>query len=262
MSRLDRILVSVALAAGGCANASGGDPDGGPVGEDAPSCADTCDADGDGVLDGLDECPATPSGEDVNQVGCSDAQVMPTLEPDFPPFGLTWMSAGDLGRAGGLTWTYTGIDRGDRFHIYWVICDDPSTPCGVSLDGPIDAANERWQFSPLSALGAGRLIFNGMPTIQLADTSTLSLSARLVLTIVDGAAAPVPIGAVAGLGVPARDGMYGAELTDPGFVVTAIIEVQDTGGQWVPYLDYYDAAPTPDPGGGTAVSFGGSFYSE
>jgi hypothetical protein len=32
---------------------------------------------------------------------------------------------------------------------------------------------------------------------------------------------------------------------------------------WLPYLDYYDAAPTPDPGGGDiTTSFAGSFYSE
>ena len=43
--------------------------------------------------------------------------------------------------------------------------------------------------------------------------------------------------------------------------MTAIIEVQDSSTVWVPYLDYYDAAPTPDPGT-TSVSFAGSFYSE
>ena len=55
----------------------------------------------------------------------------------FPPFGLTWTPSGELGRAGGLTWTYTGIQRGDLFHIWWVVCDDPGMPCGLSLDGPI-----------------------------------------------------------------------------------------------------------------------------
>ena len=53
------------------------------------------------------------------------------------PRSETWTSTGELGRVGGLTWTYTGIDRGDLFHIYWIVCDDPAEPCGLSLDGPI-----------------------------------------------------------------------------------------------------------------------------
>jgi hypothetical protein len=37
--------------------------------------------------------------------------------------------------------------------------------------------------------------------------------------------------------------------------------VQDTTTTtWTPYLDYYDAAPTPVAGMGTTTSFGGSFY--
>ena len=31
---------------------------------------------------------------------------------------------------------------------------------------------------------------------------------------------------------------------------------------WTPYLDYYDAAPTPVVGGGVTTSFGGSFYAK
>lgn len=253
----------VALGAAGCAKADGsGDSDGGTDGGgDATSCGDTCDSDGDGVIDTIDECPGTPAEVPVNQVGCSDAQVTPTLEPEFPPFGLTWTPTGDIGRVGGLTWTYTGIDRGDRFHIYWVVCDDPATPCGVSLDGPIDAANEGWTYSSLSALGAGRLIFDSAPTIRLAGGIVESLSGRLVMTIVDGAGAPTPFAMVSSLGVPPRSGMYGAVIPGAAFTVTAIIELRDANGLWVPYLDYYDAAPTEDPGS-AAVSFAGSFYSE
>ena len=38
--------------------------------------------------------------------------------------------------------------------------------------------------------------------------------------------------------------------------------VRSVTATWTPYLDYYDAAATPDPGAGTSVSFGGSFYDE
>jgi hypothetical protein len=256
--------VALPLAVAGCSHANGGDDDNGTVdagGGDAAQCGDACDSDQDGVVDAADECPNTPPEVPVNRAGCSDSQVSPTLEPDFPPFGLTWTPTGDIGRAGGLTWTYEGIDRTDRFHIYWVVCDDPATPCGVSLDGPIDAAPENWTFSTLSALGAGRLIFDNAPTIRLADNTTTQLTGRLVMTIKDGFGNPLPFAPAASLNIPARTGMYAAPIPGVGFTVTAIIEVQDSAAVWTPYLDYYDAAATPDPGS-TSVSFGGSFYSE
>jgi hypothetical protein len=255
MGSATRLLVLANVVAAGCAKGGGASPDA------VPSCGDACDTDGDGVIDATDECPDTRPGEVVNQAGCDDSQVSPTLEPMFPPFGLTWTPTGDLGRAGGLTWTYVGIDRGDLFHIYWVICDDPAQPCGVSLDGPLDPG-ESWQLSAaLSNPTGGQLVFTNATNIVLADTTTVPLSGRLTVTIVDGAAAALPFHPVGILGVPARSATHGAEIPGTAFTVTALVEVQDQTAVWTPYLDYYDAAPTADPGG-TAVSFGGSFYSE
>ena len=219
------------------------------------SCGDMCDQDGDGVVDGTDACPDTPAGEMVNKVGCSASQLTPKLEEMFPPYGLTWTPTGDPGRAGGLTWSYTGIDRGDLFHIYWVPCDDPTTPCGVSLDGPIDPATEKWQFSAAdSNLAGGKLVFLNATHIVLADMTTPALTGRLTLTIVDANQAPLPFATLATLGVTGQDGQYGAEIPGTGFTVNALIEVEDATAIWTPYLDYFDAASTPDPGPGTAVS--------
>jgi hypothetical protein len=255
------------LAAAGCAQGEA-TPDGSPAGGDGgargdASCGDACDQDGDGVPDSLDQCPDTPPGEVVNQVGCADSQVSPTLEPTFPPFGLTWTPTGDLGRPEGLTWTYTGIERGDRFHIYWILCDDPATPCGLSLDGPIDAPAESWVLSAAdSDLPAGRLVFTNATSIPLATGGATPLTGRLTVTIVDAAGAPLPFAGVDTLGVPARAGRHGAEIPGTGFTVTARADVRDASSPWTPYLDYYDAAPTPATGGETAVSLGGSFYAE
>ena len=226
------------------------------------SCGNFCDQDGDGVVDGSDQCPNTPPGEPVNDVGCADSQLTATLEPTFPPYGLTWAPSGDLGRAGGLTWTYANIQRGDLFHIDWIICDDPATPCGHSLDGPIDAPSESWVFDAVdSDLVNGKLVFTNATHILLADTTTPSLSGRLTLTIVDTSNAAIPFADVATLVVPARLGQYGAEIKGTGFSVVALAEVEDTTTlTWTPYLDYYDAAPTPVAGGGAYTSFGGSFY--
>lgn len=238
--------------------------DAGSVSVDAPtSCGADCDQDGDGVVDDNDQCPDTPAGEVVNQVGCADTQVTPMLEPEFPPYGLTWTNAGDLGRAGGLTWTYTAMLRGDLFHIYWIVCDDPATPCGISLDGPIDTPSEGWQLSAAdSNLPGGTLVFTNAPQVLLDDATTRPLSGRLTVTITGANDEPTPAADATSLGIPARMGQAGAEITGTSFKVVMLAEVQDTlTNTWMPYLDYYDAAPTPD-GGEVYMSIAGSFYDE
>ncbi len=260
------LVLLVGCAKGGAAtsDASGsGGSDGNGSGIDGnTSCGESCDADGDGVLDPNDQCPNTPAGVPVNFVGCADSQLMPTLHPTFPAYGLTFTSAGNPGRAGGLTWTYSGIQRGQLFHIYWVICDDPATPCGVSLDGAIDAPAENWTYSAVdSNAAAGKVAFTNTTHILLADTTAPQLTGRLTVIITDSADVPIPFKDVAALMVPPRDAKYGSEITGTGFKVVAITEVQDTAGSaWMPYLDYYDAASTPDTGATAASSFGGSFY--
>lgn len=265
MRRGAAILPAI-VAAVSCAKASHGpaataDAPGAPADVAIDSCGSDCDTDMDGVHDGSDMCPDTPPGQPVNMVGCADSQLTPVLVSEFPPFGLTWTNTGDLGRAGGLTWTYTGIVRGDLFHIYWIVCDDPATPCGMSLDGPIDAP-AGWVFSAASSnLAGGTLVFNNSTRIVHDDGTTVALAGRLTLTLVDGNSQPLPFAAVGSLGVPARTGMYGAEIPGTGYTVNAIAEVQEANSTtWTPYLDYYDAAPTSMTGSGTTVSYGASFY--
>jgi hypothetical protein len=251
---------------GGDGGGGGGD-DGGGASGDGGSCGTTCDTDGDKVPDGNDKCPGTPPGAPVNKVGCADSQVPPKVEPTFPPLGLTWTPGGNLGRAGGLTWTYTGIQRADLFHVWWIVCDDPATPCGLSLDGPIDTAAEKWVFSAAdSDLTAGKLVFTDSVQVSLATdagTTPTTLSGRLTVTIADAGDVAIPFASVATLGVTtARAGQYGAEIKGTGYKVKALVEVLD-GTTWKPYLDYYDAAATPntgDAGGNATISFGASFY--
>jgi hypothetical protein len=226
------------------------------------SCGALCDDDKDGVVDTNDQCPKTPSGAVVNHLGCSDAQATWKLEP-FPAFGLTWVPTGNLGMAGGLTWTYTGIERGDLFHIAWLVCDDPATPCGLSLDGAVDVPAENWTFSAAASdLTGGKLVFTNTTHILLADTTTPSLNGRLTMTIVDGSDAALRFADVPTMGMTARLSTHGAEITGTAFKVVALAEVQDSTLVWTPYIDYYNAAPTPMAGGDTHTSFGGSFYSK
>lgn len=248
----------------GCAKAQTGGqpgPDGGGGGDGPASCGELCDTDMDGVLDTADMCPSTPAGEPVNLSGCSDSQLVSELVP-FPPFGLTWTPTGDLGRAGGLDWTYVGIQRKDLFHIHWIVCDDPMTPCGLSMDGPIDAPAERWTFSAaLSDLPMGKLVLTNTTRIALQDGTMPQLNGRLTLTITEGTTA-IPVADVATLKVNPRDGTHGAEVKGTAFTVKILGEVQDPSTMmWRPYADYYDGAPTPTMGTGLLVtSFGGSFY--
>jgi hypothetical protein len=257
--------LSAIVAVASCAKASHGttaDAPGPPADVAIDSCGSNCDTDMDGVRDGIDQCPDTPPSQPVNNVGCADSQLTPVLVPDFPPFDLAWTSAGDLGRAGGLTWTYAGIVRRDLFHIYWIVCDDPADPCGLSLDGPIDAS-AGWLFSAASSnLPGGTLVFTNSTHIVHDDGTTVPLTGRLTLTLVDGNNAALPFASVTTLGVPARSGTHGAEIPGTAYAVNAIAEVQEANSTtWTPYLDYYDAAPTSMTGsGGTAVSYGGSFY--
>lgn len=261
--RLQHVIVGI-LTAAGCAH--GGSGGGGGGGDDVMvdgSCGDHCDADADGVVDGMDKCGNTPSGETVNGDGCADSQLTPTLEPMFPPYMLVWTSGGDLGRAGGLMWTYEGIQRGDLFHIYWILCDDPIEACGLSLDGPIDNPSESWKFSAAdSDLPAGKVVFTNITSIALDGGGTAALDGRLTVRIVDATDVALPFATVNALGVPARAGGYGAEIPGTGYKVSALAEVRGTSATWTPYLDYYDAAPTPMMGGSTSVSFGASFYSK
>lgn len=265
-------VVSMAIAllvSTGCATANeGGSADAalpGPVDAAMPSadagCGDLCDADEDGVPDGIDECPGTPAGETVNQEGCAESQIIPTIVEEFPPFGLTWVDNGELGVTGGLTWTYTAIQRGDLFHIYWILCDDPATPCGVGLDGGLDTAEEYFQYSDADSDAVnGVLVFTSTPQIMLADGSTPTLNARLTVTVTDLNDAPQPGGDAVTLGVATRSGKAGVEITGTAFRVHMIAEIED-GAVWTPYREYFDAAPTPD-GAQVIGSVSGFFYSE
>jgi hypothetical protein len=258
-----KFFLAAIVCAFGCAKGNGVSPDGGPGGngDGSNSCTgSTCDQDGDGVPDGLDQCPDTPAGEPVNGHGCADSQLTPMLEPTFPPYGLLFNMTGDLGRAGGLTWSYVGINRGDLFHIWWILCDDPADPCGLSLDGAIDAANEHFAFDATdSDLGNGTIVFTNTTNILLANGTSTPLTGRLTLSAVDGTNAKLPFATVQTLNVPARSGQYGAEIKGTAFTVQAIAEVADSSGTYMPYQDYYDAQQTPD-GGSDAVSLGGYFY--
>jgi hypothetical protein len=262
------VAASALACAAGCAKGSAAtDVDSGvsePADAAIDGCGSMCDADHDGVFDPDDQCAHTMMGAPVNHAGCADSQTTWMLEPAFPPYHLMWTPTGDLGKAGGLTWTYTAIERGDLFHTDWVLCDDPAQACGISLDGPIDAMGEQWTFSAAdSSLGGGTLVFTNTTHILLDDMTTPALDGRLTVKITDASDMPIAFLPVTSFNLPARAGKYAAEIKGVAFKVTALAEVAPAGTTtWTPYIDYYDAAPTPMTGGSTAVSLRGDFYSK
>jgi hypothetical protein len=257
----------LAVLGAACGGGGGGDPDagsgdGGGPGIDALVCGAGCDEDGDGVRNEDDLCPDTSAIGIVNSDGCNDAQVDPTLtEEEFPPFGLTWTPDGDAGRAGGLNWVYTGIQRMGHFHIYWMVCDDPALPCALSMNGAIDASEHYTYSAGDSDPAGGVLVLTNATEITRFDASVVPLTGRWTVRIVDAADAPLPFEDAAALGATLRTATHGAEIPGVGFKVNLLGEVNDGAG-WVPYSDYFDSVQKPDPFEPFTVSFIGVFYDE
>jgi hypothetical protein len=223
------------------------------------------DSDGDGVPDALDACPGTPPGSAVNSAGCALAQTTAKVNPAFPPYGLTFTESGTSGRAGGLTWNFSGIDfssGGGKFAIYWVANDDPAFgPYGISLNGPVTAPSAVAVSVADSNLAGGVAVLEGTTSIQLLNGTTPTLQTRLVLTAVDKTSNPLPWQTTAALGITGDLGTVALQIPDvasSGFTVNAQAQVWN-GSSWEAYLDYYDAASRAS-SGNAFISYGGSFY--
>jgi hypothetical protein len=249
-----------AAGAGGTTGAAGSGGTGG-----AGGTTGAADADGDGVPDVLDLCPGTAASAAVNSRGCAASQVVAKRNDTFPSYGLTFTKTGDPGRAGGVTFAYTGIDfstDGGHFNIYWVPNDDAAFgPYGISLDGPVEAP-ETWTLSAgESSLPGGVAVFHGNTKIHLFDGSTPALQSRLTLTATSGST-PLAWQTTADLAITAELGTMALEIPHVAastFTVVAKAEVFN-GSAWVPYLDDYDAAKTPPEAKEAFISYGGSFY--
>ncbi len=197
-----------------------------------------------------------------------------TVGPVFPaPGSGTWTSTGtptggEIGKAGGITWSYTGVDPTQFDQMVWGL-GYPDSPATFSFG--VNTAT--LEFDPsTSNLSGGVLNFTGSAEFPNLDGSTPAYPVQLTVTTVTGPSAFVAPSSLTGLTV---DPSAGGVLPVTGdYSVNLIIQVSTDGGTtWTPANDYFNSTPHTasasttssvqgdfwyTPAGTPAVSFGQS----
>ena len=183
-----------------------------------------------------------------------------TIGPVFPaPGSGTWTSTGtptggEIGKAGGITWSYTGVDPTQFDQMVWGLGypDFPST-YSFGLNTATLAYNPA-----TSNLSAGILNFSGSAEFPNLDGSTPTYLIQLTVSTVTGPSAFVAPADLTGLTV---DPSAGGVLPVTGdYSVNLIIQVStDDGSTWTPANDYFNDTPHAI-GATTSSSVQGDFW--
>lgn len=176
----------------------------------------------------------------------------PTVGPVFPaPGSGTWTSTGtptggEIGKAGGITWSYSGVDPSQFLQMVWGL-GYPVSPSTYSFG--LNTATLAYD-AGASNLAGGSLVFDGSAAFPNLNGSTPTYPVRLAVTTLTGPSAFVTPASLSGLAV---DPSAGGVLPVTGdFSVNLIIQVSTNGGAtWVPANDYFSSTPHT---GGTATS--------
>lgn len=176
----------------------------------------------------------------------SAAEAAP-LGPVYPaPGGNSWSPAGDVGLAGGATWTYTITDFGAFDQLWW----GPAN-VGSSMDGGgLEAMS-------LNSLAGAVATWTGMTSVFL-NTGSSDVATRFTATIISGAPGGwVTSGSV---GILGGEPQAVAEVVSNDFVVNLLFEadIANFGVGFNPFRTEFDNAPTV--GGSSSTSFTGQFY--
>jgi uncharacterized repeat protein (TIGR01451 family) len=201
------------------------------------------------VLTAVMTASAAPAAADTTTIG-----------PVFPaPGSGTWTSTGtptggEIGKAGGITWSYTGVDPTQFDQMVWGL-GYPTFPATFSFG--LDTA--ALAFDPAtSSLSGGVLNFTGSAEFPNLDGSTPSYPVRLQVTTATGPSAFVDPGSLTGLTVD--PGAGGVLPVTGDFSVNLIIEVSTDGGTtWTPANDYFNNTPHTA-GVSTSSSVQGDFW--
>jgi uncharacterized repeat protein (TIGR01451 family) len=163
----------------------------------------------------------------------------PVLPGVAPLASVTFPSAGDIGRAGGLTYIFSGVTglMSQFQKLEWGPADPNSVQ--LSMDGPITGPANTLTFDPTdSNLAAGKAVWMGNASYPIAQPpGTIPLLTRFTMTATDTATS-TPItnfNATSGYG-------DGATATVSGdFSAHLLFEVSPDGTTWTPAKDYFDA---------------------
>lgn len=168
--------------------------------------------------------------------------------PEYPPpGGVTLGASGNVGHAGGLTWTYDDLDLTRFKSLWWGPAGAEAV--GLSFDGAIDEPGEMLSFSaPSSDLAGGLAVWEGETTAQLFE-GTLIVPTRFTLSTAASLVAAGDAGLDAGIGAV-------RPVTGP-YQITVLFEAF-TDGSWKPAADAYFMLATE--GENLVSSFGAGFY--
>ncbi|HSD06407.1 HYR domain-containing protein [Flavobacterium sp.] len=186
-------------------------------------------------------------------------------------------SNGKFGRVGGGNIYVSAVTFGTETNLYWGpnLSTDGDLGLKVSMDDDgVYQGNETLTFDATkSNLPAGKVVWQGSTRIQNAITSSFAnvlVRATMTATWFDGASTYTPISLIdpVSLGLSSQIGGL-VKFDDLSDYLRANILIEasiDGGATWTPYLNFYDAYPTPVgplPGAGIGKaysSFSSAYY--
>ncbi|MFH0726576.1 MAG: PEP-CTERM sorting domain-containing protein [Pseudomonadota bacterium] len=170
--------------------------------------------------------------------------------PVWPaPGGTNWVFSGDIGRTGGLTINYSGLDTAKFENLYWGPWQ--GAPIAASLNGGSYESNEI--MNPISISG-NVAFWMGTSYLNVVGTYSGYCNTRFTMTVSDGSTNPIYLINPNPLGL---SGVNVLAPVDGNFSVNLLFEALFPIGGWQPLNTGFDQLHTTST---TASNFSGGFY--
>lgn len=170
----------------------------------------------------------------------------------------------EAGRPGGRTTTYSQIALAAKTTTWWGPSVDSSgvLQLKLSLDGGTYARDEVFTYVPAeSNLNLGKVVWRGVTRIQNAITNSIvTVYTRATLTVTNQDNSVKPLVDPLSIGLSEQvGGLVKIDSALQVFKANYFVEASLNGSTgWTPYLDFYDAYPTPPgplPGQGVGAAY-------